>query len=70
MVGPDNMKEHVVPVGLVFVYHSLEHGFEDLVDILNLSISLRVISRGILVFKLQHGEELYPNSVLKMRTVV
>ena len=70
MVGLESGKEHVFLVGLVFLYCPLEHDFEDLVGSLNLAISLRVISRGILVFKLQHGRKLYPNSVLKMRTVV
>ena len=67
LVGPKEKKEQLVSVGLVFVQHSLEHGFEDLVDNLNLAISLRVISGGILVFKFQLGGELYPNNILEMR---
>ena len=68
--GLEGGKEKVVPVVLVFVHHSLEHGFEDLVDSLNLAITLRVIRRGILVFKIQHGKEIFPKNVLKMRTLV
>ena len=59
-----------MPVGLVFFHHSLEHGFEDIVDSLNLVIFLMVISQGMLVFKFQHGGEICPKNILKMRTVV
>ena len=45
----------MVPVGFTVSYHQLEHGFDDLVDSFNLSISLRVVRRGVVVFKLQHG---------------
>ena len=70
LVGLEGRKEQVVPVDLVFFHHYLEHDFEDLVDSLNLSISLRVIRRGILVFKLQQVREFCPNIVLEMRIVV
>ena len=60
----------MVLVGLVFFHHYLEHGFEDLVDILNLDIVMRVISRRILVFKFQYGGELCPNIVLEVRNMV
>ena len=60
----------MVLVRILFVHHSVEHGFEDLVESLNLAISLRIISKGILVFKLQHIRELFPYRILKVRTVV
>ena len=70
MIVLEGGKKQVMPVGIVFFHHSLEHGFEDLVDNLKLAISLRIISKGIVVLKLQHSGELYPNRILKVRTVV
>ena len=60
----------MVPVGLMVSYHPLEHGFDDFFDNFNLSISLRVVGRGVLVLKIQHGLNLGPNRILKMMTVV
>ena len=39
----------MVPIGLMFVNRVLQHGFEDLVDCLYLSVGLRVIWGGKLM---------------------
>ena len=39
----------MVPIGLMFVNRALQHGFEDLVDRLYLSVGLRVVWGGELV---------------------
>jgi hypothetical protein len=36
-------EKHVMLVGFVFVHYSLQHGFEDFVDGLNLTIGLWVV---------------------------
>ena len=39
----------MMPVGLMFVDGALQHGFEDFIDNLNLSIGLRVVWGGKLM---------------------
>jgi hypothetical protein len=39
----------MMPVGLMFVDSTLQHGFEDFVDNLNLSVGLRVVWGGKLM---------------------
>jgi hypothetical protein len=39
----------MMPIGLMFVDNTLQHGFNDLVDRLYLSIGLRVVGGGKLV---------------------
>jgi len=46
---PLHGKQHMVPIGLMFVNRALQHGFEDLVDRLYLSVGLRVVWGGQLV---------------------
>jgi hypothetical protein len=49
-ISPQCGKQHMVPIGLMFVNHALQHGnFEDLVDRLYLSVGLRVVWGGQLV---------------------
>ena len=42
-ISPLRRKQHMIPVGLMVVDDTLQHGFEDFVDSLNLPIGLRVV---------------------------
>jgi hypothetical protein len=39
-ICPECIEKHVIPIGFVFVHYLLQHGFEDLVDGLDLTIGM------------------------------
>ena len=45
----------MVPVGLMSINSTLEYGFEDFINSFDLTIPLRVVSRGELVLELKEG---------------
>jgi hypothetical protein len=48
-ISPQCGKQHKVPIGIMFVYCALQHGLEDLVDNLYLSIGMRAVWGGELM---------------------
>ena len=45
----------MVPIGLMSIDSALEYGFEDFVNSFDLTIPLRVVSRGELVLELKES---------------
>ena len=45
----------MVPIGLMPINSALEYGFEDFVNSFDLTVPLRIVSRGKLVLEFEEG---------------